>query len=132
MTEKKPQPLSYEALTEEQIQSAYADGQFDHLPGYGQPIANIDEPYDEDWWIKEKLKREQISLLPPSLEILRDVEKTLEQVMTLRTERAVRRELDALNLRIRDANLRSVWGPPSTQLPIDVEEVVARWRDKQR
>ncbi len=121
---------SFDTQAEEQIQNGYAAGQFDNLPGYGQRLPFNEEPPDEDWWIKEKLKREEISILPPSLEILRDVEKTLSAVARMVSEQAVRREITVLNERIRDANMRSVWGPPSTQMPLDVEEVVRRWREK--
>ena len=115
---------SFEAIAEEYIQEGYANGEFDNLPGFGQPLPDVGDPQDEDWWIKEKLKREQISILPPSLEILRDVEKTLTGIAMLVSERAVRREIAALNERIREANFRSVNGPPSTQMPLDVEEVI--------
>jgi hypothetical protein len=126
--DKQVPPRSYQDLAEQRIQDAYTDGQFESLPGYGAPIANIDDELDDDWWIKEKLRRERISILPPSIEILRDVEQTLARLPELKSERSVRREIAALNDRIREANFRSVWGPPSTQMPLDVEEVVARWR----
>jgi hypothetical protein len=129
MNQKPRKPFDYQAVSEEQIQEGYSSGQFENLPGYGEPIANIDEPQDDDWWIKEKLKREKISFLPPSLEILRDVEKTLAHAMSLKREDAVRQEIEQLNLRIRDANLHSVWGPPSTQMPVDVEHIVRQWRE---
>jgi hypothetical protein len=128
---KQQKPASLEAIVEEKIQEAYAAGEFEHLLGYGAPLPNLDEPLDEDWWIKEKLKREKISILPPSIEILRDVEKTLKRVATLQTERAVRAELAALNERIREANYRSVWGPPSTQMPVPIDELVAQWHARQ-
>jgi hypothetical protein len=115
-------------LAEQAIREAYAEGEFDNLPGYGEPLAGMEEPCDEDWWLKQKLKREQLSVLPPSLEILRDVERTLESAMKLGHEAAVRRELLALNDRIRDANFRSISGPPSTQMPIDVEATIRAWR----
>ena len=35
------------------------------------------EPHDELWWIKDKLKREQLSSLPPALVIRLDVQTTL-------------------------------------------------------
>lgn len=125
---KRREEFSWEAVAEEAIQDAYAAGAFENLPGLGEPLAGLDEPHDENWWIKEKLRREQLSILPPSLEILRDVEKTLADVMRLPSERSVRRELTALNERIREANYRSVAGPPSTQMPIDIEATVLRWR----
>lgn len=128
MTQKKPQDVRPQDFAEELIQQAYANGDFNHLPGIGQPIADIDEPYEEDWWIKQKLRREKISVLPPSLEILRDVEQTLAGALKLGSEQAVRQEIESLNDRIREANFRSVWGPPSTQLPVEVDAFVARWR----
>jgi hypothetical protein len=125
---KKPDHLTYDEFAELRIREAQGSGELDNLPGFGAPIPGIDEPHDELWWIKEKLRREELSILPPSLEILRDVERTLARVATLTTEVQVRRELAALNDRIRDANYRSVNGPPSTQLPLDVEQSVAEWR----
>ena len=132
MTDHLRKPFDFKKVSEEQIQEGYSSGQFENLPGYGQPFVNMDDPQDDDWWIKEKLKREKISVLPPSLEILRDVEKTLAHVMTLMHEKTVRHELQELNVRIRDANLHSVWGPPSTQMPVDIEALVVQWREQRR
>lgn len=120
----------WEALADEQIQNAYAAGAFENLPGFGRPLADLDEPHDEWQWVKQKLRREEISLLPASLEILRDVEQTLARLSSLTSERAVREEIAALNERIRVAHFRSVQGPASTQMPLDVEEVVLQWRKR--
>jgi hypothetical protein len=65
--------------------------------------------------------------LPPSLAIRKDVELTLQRIASLLREGDVRREIASLNARIREANLRSYWGPPSTQLPLDEEAVIAQW-----
>lgn len=102
--------MNWTSVAEDQIRQAQADGQFDHLPGFGQPIPGIDDPYDENWWVKEKLRREQISALPPALEIARDKERTLAAVVTLTSEMAVRRELSTLNERIRRAHFSCTWG----------------------
>jgi hypothetical protein len=126
--EKKRPDQSWQDFAEERIREAQAEGEFDALPGFGQPIPGIDEPHDELWWVKQKLKRERLNHLPPSLAIKRDVEQTLQRIAELSREADVRRELRALNQRIRDANYRSYWGPPSTQLPLEEEEIVAQWR----
>lgn len=126
--EKKRADQTWEDFAEERIREAQDQGEFDALPGFGLPIPGIDEPHDELWWVKEKLKRERLSHLPPSLAIKRDVELTLQRIARLQAEAAARSELRALNSRIRDANYRSVWGPPSTQLPLDEEEIVQQWR----
>ena len=78
--EERKRPLSWNLLAEERIQAAQADGEFDNLPGFGKPIPGIDEPHDELWWVKQKLKREQLSRLPPALAIRLDVQTTLRRV----------------------------------------------------
>ncbi|MFN0019719.1 MAG: DUF1992 domain-containing protein [Pirellulaceae bacterium] len=127
MSDKK-QPVNWTSVAEDQIRQAQAAGEFDHLPGFGQPIPGIDEPYDENWWVKEKLRREQISALPPALEIARDKERTLVAIAKLTSEAEVRRELAALNERIRRAHFSCGWGPSCTTLPVDVEEFVQDWK----
>jgi hypothetical protein len=95
---KKPKGLlTWDRLAEERIQAAQAEGQFDHLPGFGKPIPGIDEPHDELWWVKEKLKREQLSSLPPALAIRLDVEKTLALIEKLPSETEVRQAVSVLN-----------------------------------
>jgi hypothetical protein len=126
--EKKRADQSWEDFAEERIREAQEEGQFDALPGFGQPIPGIDEPHDELWWLKEKLKRERLSHLPPSLAIKRDVELTLQRIAQCRSESDVRREIRELNVRIREAHFRSYWGPPSSQLPLEEDNVVAQWR----
>ena len=44
-------------LVERRILSAQRAGEFDRLPGEGQPLAGLDGAYDELWWVKDKLRR---------------------------------------------------------------------------
>ncbi len=127
MTNRKPRGQTWTSFVEESIQEAIRAGDFDHLPGFGQPL-HFDDDHDENWWIKRKLKQERLSCLPPALAIRVDREKTLERIGGLHDESAVRREVAELNGRIRQANLRAVWGPPATTQPLDVEAVIADWR----
>jgi hypothetical protein len=126
-SERPKRPLSWNLLAEERIQSALEEGQFENLPGFGKPIPAIDEPHDELWWVKDKLKREQISSLPPALAIRLDVEKTLAALASVAAESVVRKEVALLNERIRKAGF-AAWGPSVDVLPLDLEETVARWR----
>jgi hypothetical protein len=127
--DRVPKPkVNWNGLAEQRIQEAQADGQFENLPGFGKPIPGIDEPHDDLWWVKEKLKREQISSLPPALAIRLDVQKTLEQLAGLSSEPEVRREVATLNERIRKASFGPLWGPPVDVLPLDVEAAVECWR----
>jgi hypothetical protein len=77
MTERKPPGEAWESFTERRIREAQAEGAFENLPGFGRPIPGIDEPLDENWWIREKLRREQINAVPPIIAARLEVEKTL-------------------------------------------------------
>jgi hypothetical protein len=125
-------PVNWTSVAEDQIRQAQAAGEFENLPGFGQPIPGIDEPYDENWWVKEKLRRERISALPPALEIARDKERTLATIANLTSEVEVRRELAALNERIRRAHFTCTWGPSCNTLPVDIEPFVQDWKSRGR
>ena len=49
-----------ELVAENRIRQAIEEGQFDNLSGQGQPIPDIDEPYDPLWWVKKWVRREQM------------------------------------------------------------------------
>jgi hypothetical protein len=119
---------SWESFAERRIREAQAAGEFDRLPGFGQPIPGIDQPWDENSWVRQKLRDEQINALPPVLEARLDKERTLEAVQRLTSEAAVRRELTALQGRIRKAHFASQSGPAEGVLPVDLEAEIARWR----
>jgi hypothetical protein len=121
---------AWESLAEARIREAQEAGEFDNLPGKGQPIPGIDGVDDPWWWIKQKIRRENLSLLPPALQIRLDVENGLAEIWRLPTESLVGRAVLALNEQIRAANLAAVWGPPSTTSLLDVEEVLAEWRQR--
>ena len=48
-------------IAENKIRAAIEAGEFDNLPGHGQPAGIFDEPYDPLWWIRRKLRREQLT-----------------------------------------------------------------------
>ncbi|MEQ8784979.1 MAG: DUF1992 domain-containing protein [Pirellulaceae bacterium] len=129
-TRKKPPHLSWESFAEQQIREAQETGQFENLPGFGKPLPLLDEPYDELWWVRRTSRRENLSLLPPALQIRVDVDRTLKRLAELPHEADVRRELEALNVRIQKANLSSAWGPASTTSPLDIDQTVAWWRQQ--
>lgn len=47
-------------VAEHKIRSAIEAGEFDRLPGRGKPSPLIDEPYDPFWWVRSKLRAEQL------------------------------------------------------------------------
>ncbi len=121
----KPSPV------EEQIRKAQRDGLFDDLPGKGKPLEDLNEVYDPGWWAAKLVQREEISLLPPALELKRKVEREVQRIGKLTRERDVRRALDELNAEIVRINSGVTTGPSTTIARLDVDTIVERWRELQ-
>ena len=128
MTERKPPGQSWESWIDQQIREAREAGAFDDLPGAGKPLPDLNADYDPLWWTKKLIQREQLSALPPALELRRTVERTLEQLQRTRDESEVRRIVEALNAQIRKVNATAVEGPATNVAPFDVEAVLDEWR----
>jgi hypothetical protein len=128
MTERKPPGTSWETWVDAQIRVATEAGAFDNLPGAGKPLPNLGQEHDPLWWVKQLVQREQISTLPPSLELLRRVERELAAIEKLHDEATVRHRVAALNVEIAKINATVVEGPPTRLGTLDVDQVVARWR----
>ncbi|MFF4287711.1 DUF1992 domain-containing protein [Streptomyces sp. NPDC001633] len=130
MSERKPPGVSFESWVDKQIREATERGDFADLPGAGKPLPHLDQPYDEMWWIKEKMQREHLSYLPPSLVLRKDAEEAREAAANAPTEAALRRILTAVNERIRAALRTPLEGPPLNLVPFDIDEQARKWRDR--
>ena len=123
----------YESRIDRQIREAQERGDFDDLPGTGQPIPDRGELYDENWWLKEWVRRENLTgLAPTSLKIRREAEELTDRLARETQESAVRRIVADLNRRIEQANRGLVDGPPVVMPLFNVDGVVARWRERRR
>ena len=127
--DKKPPGITWETWIERKIRESIEAGEFDNLPGSGEPIAELARPYDELWWLRKKLREEQLSVDPPTLVLRREYQDTLAQIAEARTEGEVRRLAAAINEKIIYVNSHTTFGPPTELVPLNVERVVAEWRD---
>src|SRR3954453_903197 len=128
---RKPGGVNWESWAERQIREAQERGEFDNLRGAGHPLPGIDDPPDEMWWVKQLLKREQISFTPPTLALRKAREDLVEHIDRLRSEAAVRKAVAELNVKIREINRKPTTGPPSTLMPLDADRVVEIWQSRQ-
>ena len=112
MTERKPPGTSWETWIDTQIRVATEAGAFANLPGAGKPLPNLGQEHDPLWWVKQLVQREQISMLPPSLELLRKVETELAAIEKLHDKATVRRRVAALNAEIAEVNATVMEGRP--------------------
>ncbi|TQS27294.1 DUF1992 domain-containing protein [Microbispora sp. KK1-11] len=129
MTERKPLGVSFESWIDRQIREATERGEFDDLPGAGKPIPGQGEPHDEMWWIKQKMRAENLSFpLPGTLALRKEAEEARAEALGARTEAEARRIAEEMNVKIRDSYRKPLSGPPVVQPLIDVDEVAAEWR----
>jgi hypothetical protein len=122
---RRPPQETFENFVERQIREAREAGEFDRLDGAGRPLPGLDDPPDEMWWIKEKMRREDLSFVPDSIAIRRELEALLQELPCL-DEAEARARLRDLDARIRKLNATVVSGPPTTVAPLDVEAILAR------
>ncbi len=120
----------YENWIDRQIREATERGEFDGLPGAGKPLRDLSRDGD-DWWIRRKLEREDLSgALPTTLSLRREKERIQELLADVRTEAQARELVEDLNDRIRHSHRRAVQGPPVFIATVDVEATLATWRSR--
>ena len=122
----------YETSIDRQLREAQERGEFDNLPGTGKPLSDAGREYDEDWWVKDWLRREgdSASVLPPTLQLRREAEDLAKLADRRTSEGAVRELVAELNAQIRKARSGLMDGPPVLLPPIDVEDVLRGWRER--
>jgi len=130
MTQRKPPGARWESWIDRQIREAEERGEFGDLPGAGKPIPDLDKPFDEMWWVRDKLRREGLTYMPPSVALRKEAHDALEAASRAGSEREVRQIVSAINEKIRDANRKTIAGPPLMLVPYDVERVVREWREQ--
>ena len=113
------------------IAQAMRRGDFDNLPGAGEPLRNLHEIHDPNWWIRKKIERESLTGLGPPALTLRTEDATLvERMDAAPSEGAVRELLDDFNLRVVEARRQLQGGPPVVTPVRDVEAEVVAWRQR--
>ncbi|WP_251093199.1 DUF1992 domain-containing protein [Streptomyces sp. Caat 7-52] len=131
MTERKPPGVPFESWVDKQIRDAQGRGEFDRLPGAGAPLpAEIESTYDELWWVRRKMVREGLAVLPPTLALRKEAEDALAAAYAAPPERIARKIIEDVNVRIKDMMFKPPPGPPLGKKPYDVEEVVREWRQR--
>ena len=113
---------------DEQIRLAMRRGDFDDLPGAGEPL-DLGAPNDPDWWLKKLIERERITgVLPAALQLRKDDAELDARLDRVGTEREVREVVDEFNRRVVEARRQLTGGPPVITPTRDVDDEVAAWR----
>lgn len=130
MTRRKPPGAGWESWIDQQVREAEERGEFKDLPGAGKPIPGLDKPFDELWWVRDKLRREGLTYMPPSVALRKEANDALAAASRANSEAEVRKIISAINEKIREANRKGIVGPPLMLVPYDVEQVVREWREQ--
>lgn len=56
---RMPTDEPFESVVERRIREASERGEFENLPGAGEPLPELGEPYDPRWWAKRYVEREK-------------------------------------------------------------------------
>jgi hypothetical protein len=114
-----------------QLRKAIERGDFEDLPGYGKPLRLTDQ-HDPDWWVKQLVEREQLVVVPPSVQLRRDDAELDGRLDGLASEADVRRVVAEFNERVRWALYRPPEGPPVVTERRNPDREVARWRERRQ
>jgi hypothetical protein len=115
---------------EQQLRVAFERGDFDDLPGAGKPLEGLGTEHDPDWWVKKLVEREQISVLPPALELRKEDAELEARLDRITAESEVREELGSFNARVRRARMQLLGGPPVITPERDLDAEVEAWRER--
>ncbi|HEV7282560.1 MAG TPA: DnaJ family domain-containing protein [Pirellulaceae bacterium] len=111
------------------ISQAQRAGHFDDLPGLGQPIPDLDEGWDETRWLREKLKAEDLRVMPPAWAIRAWARQEAANLLAIDDEGVLRQRIEAFNAELLKRMRGALWGPPVDVAPIDAETLIAKRRE---
>jgi len=130
MTKRIPPGEPIHSWVDRLIHEAEERGEFDNLPGAGKPLPGLDRPLDENWWLRQKVRDEELpsdALLPPALHLRKEVAALPQTAQDLPDEESVRAMVSEVNARVAD-RIRAPSGPVPPVPTADAEKFVAGWR----
>lgn len=74
-----PDTSEFENFAERRIRDAIERGEFDDLPGEGQPLADAGVPYDPAWWVRRWIARNRDKTEPSQTEDSQTEDSQTEQ-----------------------------------------------------
>ncbi len=129
MTQRKPPGMPTGDWIEALIRQAESEGKFDGIEQAPDPLVDLDEPYDENWWVRKLIKREGLSVMPEMLALKRDIADFRARFAQAASEAQVRATVAELNERVEHENLHHSSPIAFDVAKLDPEREVAAWRE---
>ena len=92
-----------------------------------QADRDLGEHHDPDWWIKKLVERENIAVLPPSVQLRKEDAELDDRLDEIFREAEVREIVEDFNKRVIAARYGAPVGPPLVTMPRDVDATVHAW-----
>lgn len=105
----------FQRIAEQRIRQAIEDGEFDNLPGKGQPLQLEDDSHiPEDIRIPYKILK-NANCLPPELELKKEILKLEDMLANMPDEKEKYLQMKRLNFMVMSLNMLR-------KVPVDLEE----------
>ncbi|OIH96477.1 MULTISPECIES: DUF1992 domain-containing protein [unclassified Curtobacterium] len=115
------------------VEEAERRGVFEGNPYHGKPLPSNDGRHDPDWWIRQKIEREDIRGIAPPALALRTEDAGLDDALdALTVESDVRDVLEDFNARVKEARRQLLGGPPVVTPLRDVDAEVTAWLERRQ
>ncbi|WIE65217.1 DUF1992 domain-containing protein [Curtobacterium sp. MCLR17_036] len=115
------------------VEEAERRGVFEGNPYHGKPLPSNDGRHDPDWWIRQKIEREDIRGIAPPALALRTEDAGLDDALdALSIESDVRDVLEDFNARVKEARRQLLGGPPVVTPLRDVDAEITAWLERRQ
>ena len=114
----------YRKIIEEKIKEAQERGEFDNLPGKGQPLDLEDESFiPEDLRLSHKVLK-NANCLPPELELKKEIRHLTDLLSGITDEEEKYRQIKRINLKITRLNMMGHSSPLLDQDQIYYKKII--------
>jgi hypothetical protein len=127
--QRKPPGLDWETWIDRLIRQAQERGEFDQNSLRGKPIPSLGRRRPDDWFAQQLMAREGVEQLPKTIRVRKNLDRALEEIAAAGDEDEVRRIVADINEQILEVNRKAASGPPSNMMPLDLDRVLATWRE---
>jgi len=122
--------FGYLKIVEQRIKEAQEKGQFDNLPGRGEPLALEDDRYiPEDLRMAYKILK-NADCLPPELELKKEIRQMEDMLENIPDEKEKYRQIKKINFKIMQLNIMGHKSPLFEEKELYYKKLVERFGEK--
>ena len=125
-----PCVFAFDKIAEKRIRAALANGEFDDLPGEGQPLEMEDDRgVPEDLRLAYKILK-NADCLPPELELKKEIRRMEDLLADIPDEREKYRQMRRINFKIMQLNMLGKKSPLFEEEQLYYKRLVEKFGQK--